>query len=76
MRLSSSAPSLSAMATEGFLRLITGPLWLSLYTEKPYQSISTDASATYLIHLPSGDGMGARTRSISGAVCMSGELSN
>lgn len=36
MRLSSSAPSLSAMATEGFLRLITGPLWLSLYTEKPY----------------------------------------
>lgn len=35
--LSSSAPSLSAMATEGFLRPITGPLWLSLYTEKPYR---------------------------------------
>lgn len=60
------------MATEGFLRLITGPLWLSLYTEKPYhwaqRCISTDASATYLIHLPSGDGMEAHTRSISWAV--------
>lgn len=36
--VSSSALSLSAMATEGFLRPITGPLWLSLYTKEPKHS--------------------------------------